>query len=243
MRQPPRVGQIVFRDDDARGSARGARKRFQLIFPFARRAQIDRAQIFCEFGVRLHGNFVRQQDRMIQDSLLGITSHPRKSGEPSLSIVRALDNRREGVASGATKQLVLLRLCARDAEQPLGTRELRNQVLGLHQLQICAARYPSRDFDGHRASKVIPHGSDINVEFAGQEPVRRKRVAPLVIRDHGDADRLPFSLSSDQHTFHRPFGVRTHPACKRHRRGFLSGRSGRESQSNDCKQSEFHPHR
>ena len=63
VRQAPGVGQIVFRDDDARGSARGTRKSFQFIFPFARRTQIDRGQIFREFRVRLNAKLCRAMRR------------------------------------------------------------------------------------------------------------------------------------------------------------------------------------
>src|SRR5271154_6995655 len=100
---------------------------------------------------------------MFQDSLLRITSHPRKGGFPSLLIVGALHNRRERMASGAAEQLVLLRLCSRNAEQPLGTGELRNEVFSFPQLQIRAMRRAGRHISGQRTRKVIPDGPYINV--------------------------------------------------------------------------------
>jgi hypothetical protein len=105
------------------------------------------------------------------------------------------------------------------------------------------ARDTRRHLNGHRTRKIVPNGSNIKVELARHEPARRKGVAPLVIGNHGDAYRFAFPFSSDQDTFHRPFGIRTHTARKRRGSGFLSGNSVHDSDIYDqYQQGNFHPH-
>jgi hypothetical protein len=117
----------------------------------------------------------------------------------------------------AIEQRALLRLRARDAQQPFGIRELRREVFGLAQLQIGGGGLLRGDVDLLRPIEFIAGRPDAQRISARIEPRRREAVAAVLIADDRDRNRRAGLLGGDQHPLHCAFLGRADLARERDR--------------------------
>lgn len=96
--------QIVFRDDDARGPARGPWQRLQCVFPFADRVEIHRSEPFGLLAKAIRVDrldLVHAPLRFERIAAGSVRRHARHHLHELISIVLGLEDPLQGVAADA----------------------------------------------------------------------------------------------------------------------------------------------
>src|SRR6266436_1835136 len=130
---------------------------------------------------------------MRDDGLLRIAAHPREGSQPSLRVIRALNDRGEGVAGRAPNQLALLFFRAWGAE-----------VIRLRKFEVRASRFAGGNLDGDWVGKFIANRSNVKIVCLRREPVGREGIFSIAIGYNCDAHRPADAFCPDQDSLHRP---------------------------------------
>src|SRR3984893_824050 len=176
---------------------------------------------------------------MRDDGLLRIAAHPREGSQPSLRVIGAFDDRGERVAGGASKELALLFFRARDAKQPLGAGELRNEVSRLREFEVDASCPAGRHLDGDWVHQFIAGRSNVKIVPLRGEANGRERIRSAAIGHNCNAHSAADALGSDQDTLHRSRSLRTHSARERQRCPFIRVRGQRAGDTDTESQHEY----
>ena len=94
--------------------------------------------------------------------------------------------------------------------------------MGLFKREIGRGRLRSDFHSQFRLGQIVSNSSYRKLVLACWQLVRRKAVTTLLIADHRNTDIPAELLRTDQNTFHRPFGFRTHCTGQRWLGGCLA---------------------